>query len=526
MTILRAVPRIGLVVVSVCLVLPAGLAGDFYVDALAGDDANGGSSWQDAWRTLTHASQHVGDPPPGQRHTFHVAPGVYARSGGETFPIRMRPGRRFVGAGSRTTLVDGEGAQLPLFEHEAVATLHPGPELEGLGLRDASHGVRVRPALATNVALRLRDVEVLDMSQVGVLAAVEADGDALALQLDRVTVRRSGLAGLRVVGGARFVVLSIAVRDSVFSDNHGTGVDLRSAGPTAYESFLLERCRIERNEDGLRARGGTGCCQGIRVRDSAVVANRAHGVTVATGLYGVHLDGCTVAGNHLAGLQIVPGVPALSTLTGTILYGNGDDVDLAPNAFVDVSYGLVGDGDFAGAAGNLSGNPRFVDLAGGDVRLRWTSPCVDAGPPQVALGRLDLARIERPVDGDLDTVERADVGALELAPLRLRGDLRLGGEIVLELWGPSGADVEIWRAPSAPVAPMGTPFGQMDLDPSQAAPWQLGDAAPWPPGTLVRPIGTGPALLGRTFSFQALVDSSAAPQGRAWTNAVTFTLEQ
>jgi hypothetical protein len=59
--------------------IPIGGSGtDYYVDAVNGDDDNGGTSWLDAWKTITHAAETV---PAGASTTdtniIHVASGTY-----------------------------------------------------------------------------------------------------------------------------------------------------------------------------------------------------------------------------------------------------------------------------------------------------------------------------------------------------------------------------------------------------------------------------------------------------------------
>ena len=76
--------------------------------------------------------------------------------------------------------------------------------------------------------------------------------------------------------------------------------------------------------------------------------------------------------------------------------------------------------------GNIDGNPTFVDLAGGDLRLQSASPAIDRGgnvvdtipfaPGFQGLPAADLAGEPRIVDGNGDGTAIVDMGAFEFQP--------------------------------------------------------------------------------------------------------------
>jgi hypothetical protein len=78
---------------------------------------------------------------------------------------------------------------------------------------------------------------------------------------------------------------------------------------------------------------------------------------------------------------------------------------------VSVSFSDVGESLFPGM-GNLSSDPKFLDPASRDYRLRALSPAVDAGTNTRA-PRIDLRGTIRPVDGDGDGHAVTDMGAFE-----------------------------------------------------------------------------------------------------------------
>src|SRR5438552_5105512 len=112
--------------------------------------------------------------------------------------------------------------------------------------------------------------------------------------------------------------------------------------------------------------------------------------------------------------------------------------------------------------------------------------------------------------------EPADIGAFEVQPLRLLTSGHIGTPLRLEITGQAGGTTTVYLARSAQVALQGTPFGEFDLDPWSYVALFHTPLGPNPPFVFQRPIPNNPLLIGRTFSFQALTSSSAAPQGFAY----------
>jgi hypothetical protein len=83
------------------------------------------------------------------------------------------------------------------------------------------------------------------------------------------------------------------------------------------------------------------------------------------------------------------------------------------------------DATLSGGVGTLvetahtTGDPKFVNEAGGDYRLAPGSPLIDGGNADgLAPGEsnLDKAGLPRIVDGNADGIGRRDVGAFEFKP--------------------------------------------------------------------------------------------------------------
>ncbi len=143
------------------------------------------------------------------------------------------------------------------------------------------------------------------------------------------------------------------------------------------------------------------------------------------------LTNCTFSGNTAGtnggGMYCTSSSP---TLTTCILWANSSEINVQSGSPPIIAYSDVR-GGYTGA-GNISGDPQFVrnpDPSSGDygdLHLRASSPCINAGDPNYvpAHGETDL-------DGNLRIVNgRVDMGAYEYAgldfPLRTNhGDLRL-----------------------------------------------------------------------------------------------------
>jgi hypothetical protein len=533
---------------AICAALAASsLAGDWYVDAIHGDDANSGASPSRAWRTITHALAATPAPPAGETQIVHVAAGTYDASIGEVFPLVLRDAFRIVGDDGRdATFVDAGGTGT-VFQgwHDKYQPHYTGPLtlIQGITVQNAARGIDLQSAFGATY-LTVRDVRIAAMSDVGLRSSsfcqiacglVEATLERVEIlacdvgvdfrdeivstiydppmSMTECVVGQCATAGIREYDRGGGAILTVA--RTKFDANAGDGAvvhqdDSLMGGNTTRASFV--DCSFTRNG-----------AKGLRV---TLPGAPYHPSTVA-----VDLARCTVADNAGVGIEAwQPDATPVSmqvSLDSTIVHGNVDDVhENAINpSFTMVAFCDVGDGDFAGSNGNFSADPMFVDAASGDYRLKWSSPCAESGDPASIAGAKDLAGNARPIDGDLDTLEKFDVGAYEFAPLFLASTGELGSTLKLELWGPQGNATTVYFARAALVAPQTTPFGELDLDPSKMSVFRATFVGSGPPKTIVRPIPNDLALVGLTFSFQALTDCAAAPQAKAYTNGVQLTLK-
>lgn len=511
------------------------IAGEYYVDAHHGDDAAAGVSLATAWRTIAHA---VAATPPSGPQTIYIAPGVYDTASGEAFPIDMRPELQLVGdRGSAVTILDGGGATslISMYQSATVNSAGFGATccVRGLSLRHAQYGLSIQTAWGT-IAPQLTDVRIAEMSIAGIYAGsfLSNGGSApCSPHLDHVEI--SGNAtGLMIRIFSNTGVPSgsaLVLADCTISGNFAAGISLLTSRTSA--TVTIDRCRITSNgADGVDVKSQALGAAAMTMLNTLVAKNGGSGVLALAsqpsgGVPSVSmlLTSSTIADNFGEGVSCtaVGGISFL-TMKSCILAGNGDDVFATGSTFV--SRCDIGGGDFAGTNGNIAVDPRFCAAASGDYRLKWGSACIDAGEPSQA-GVADLAGNERPFDGDLDTQALPDMGAIEFETLRRRGGTSPGSRIGLEIWGSAGASSSLLFSPLPLVAAQSTPFGALRLDRSSTMTLSSFVIPAESFSLLRRKIQNDPSLIGRTFSMQALTDSSAAPQGKAYSNPITFVIE-
>ncbi|MFA6187060.1 MAG: S8 family serine peptidase, partial [Phycisphaerae bacterium] len=119
----------------------------------------------------------------------------------------------------------------------------------------------------------------------------------------------------------------------------------------------------------------------------------------------------TICGNHYGIYLYGYDEPNISNC---IIRGNTNDMDYADIPFDTVNYCCLST-TYEGQD-NIAADPCFINASAGDYRLKFLSPCVDAGNPTFTPGEneTDVYNSYRLLDGDRDGTARIDIGAAEL----------------------------------------------------------------------------------------------------------------
>jgi len=506
-------------------------AADWYVDAANGSNLNSGASPSQAWRTITHA---VASVPNGGVEVIHIAAGRYDAALGEQFPITMSPGQQLIGdAGGEAAQLIGHGeflsALLQMVTDPAGPTLYDSStRVERLSLAQARFGI-VLWANVGEISASLVDLEITRTANGGLLLGNSPGGAICAPTLTRIRARDNeytGGSGMTIQGDLSLGREVLAV-DCDFSDNY-IGVLASNPGALRFERCRLDRCTFLGASIQVEFSGAP-LTVPISFNDSSISGNGwfALGVSQSTlstsgvGMLDMRLKRCTVAGNSGVARVWNPHAfaPFVDMRVDHCITSN-DVIEFDNIQNLTVRRSLIASGEFDGVNGCFSGDPQFRDPANGDFRLRFTSPCIDAAFDTPPANALDLDGHGRNLDGDLSTQALSDLGAYEFQPLELRSTGELGSELRLELWGEQGAASTIYWSRTGLVGAASTPFGAFELDPAFARAYRITSVGAFTPTSVVRNIPNAPLLVGHTFAFQALTDSSVAPLSKAFTNGV------
>jgi hypothetical protein len=161
-------------------------------------------------------------------------------------------------------------------------------------------------------------------------------------------------------------------------------------GGGAY-SCTLNNCTLSNN----LADGTGGGADRSTLNNCTLSGNFSH--SAGGGAYSCTLNNCTLTGNQ----SLVTGGGADSgTLNNCILYYN-TATNASPN-YDECTLNYCCTTPLPPGAGNISGDPLFVDFANGNLRLQASSPCINAGNNAYVTNSTDLDGLPRIVGGTVD----------------------------------------------------------------------------------------------------------------------------
>ncbi|MFT7679210.1 MAG: hypothetical protein ACI8QC_003210 [Planctomycetota bacterium] len=493
-------------------------AADVWVDPINGDDANGGTSEADAWRTVTYALVQLGPVAGPEVDVVHVLPGQYNLAGGENFPLVLRDKVRLEGQGHAGIIIFS--GQITIGEDQESTSWETG--LTNLTLDSPGIGVKLRVEPG-NPAIRratLRSVTFREKST-GVRCRInEPAMDASGVRLDDCTFEDCTIGlSIRSRYGAH---TQLSMRDSrmLWSSGYNTNL-VGYAEEGGILDLEFEHCQFVIGDQatyGFIVRDYQTGNTSLRMFDCALVSPclSTYGI-FADG--SVHLERCTLAGHDTA----LNAYGTTDVLIRDCVFGDNDtDLWSIPGAHFQVENTIIDDPMALGHSGNFAASPNFVDPFSGDYRLAHGSAGLDCLPP---LDTLDLDGVPRNQDGDLDSIGMRDIGAYETRTLFGPSSAALGAPLTFELQGFDGEFALLYLSRVPTSAPWQSPFGAAWLTPGTLSHVQdtITSGA-----TLTQVTTTAPAhaaLAGTTLGFQALMRSPASPTGAAWSSPVLVTLQ-
>ncbi len=237
-------------------------------------------------------------------------------------------------------------------------------------------------------------------------------------------------------GGLNVSSQSIEIWDCIISNN------VASRGAASFGGSF-KRCLVTGN-----TAENNGTFRDARAENTLIVKNTGNW---AFAFSGNHLYNCTVSGQSNGGLS------SQVRAYNSIIYGNGVTEAEGGSALTNC---LTSGTTPRPGVGNLAGDPRFVNAAAGDYRLRADSPCVDsgslawvgqrdgtdfAGAPRVQGGGVNMGALESAVS--VVTATSTSGGAIEPA-----GTTLFSGDMIFTAVPWSGRAFRRFEVNGVPVA--------------------------------------------------------------------------
>lgn len=403
---------------SVLLASTPALAGDLFVDVSQTTGAGTGGSWADAFQGPLGLKDALAVAVAGDR--IFVAQGTYlpTDTGARTQSFPLRDGVELYGGCVGTELEPDQRPPIGSAPTILSADL-AGNDASGVITDNSYHVIR---GFGVSASAVLDGFVVRGGFANGSGASNDRGGGILCTGGSNPTVRSCSFESNRCTfgGGAGYINgSSPTFTDCQFLDNiggsYGGAFDMATASGVRFD-----RCTFIGNSAARAGALEIFASSGIVVTNCIFRENVSNGSGGGGGLWlgsggSTQVVNCTIVENQGTSSNIggLYNQGASVTLRNSILWGNMGP-NGATNAVNQLSgaaaqYCLVQGG--ASGSGNLSSDPAFVDAASGDLRLRGTSPAVDAGTNAALPAGITLDAAGEPRVLDLWAVPNTGVGA-------------------------------------------------------------------------------------------------------------------
>ncbi len=357
----------------------------------SGDNNNSGATPDEPLRTITYAF-HIINADSANPQTVHLLPGIYAPSGGQSFPINLRSYVSLIGSGRDTTILDLE------FSNPSVMT----------GFNEERDYC-------------IRSMSIINASRVEFMKGLSFTQNEDAI-IEDVLFASNETSHLISHSYPEWIVFKentcIIIRDCDFLDNRC----IRVAGVGIHADALVQNCRFENTTplEGVDPElYGMASALGMvappsfypyqfshRVENSVFVNNLndytdyyhfAPGLNARDYRYPLDIVNCTFADNSslVSGSMWVEGYATENEIRlANCLFWDNDlyeisldastqpiDLLLSHNIIQDMEGGIheIGDAEVILEEGNFSADPLFVGEGEHPYRLAPNSPAIDAG---------------------------------------------------------------------------------------------------------------------------------------------------